>query len=98
MSDDDRHLDFLNHAGLIAGVCGVPEKTLAIRFDQIRALGLRADGELRLMVVAIGSLMVERMATADHVLAAQAGIWWASEYMGTKVELEGDRREDSRSN
>lgn len=95
---DDQHLDFLSHADLIARVCHVPERTLAIRFDQIRALNVRADRELRLLVVAIGSLMVERLATADHVLSAQAGIWWASEYMGTKVELEGDRREDSRSN
>lgn len=90
MSDDDRHLDFLGHADLIAGVCDVPGQTLAIRFDQIRALGLRADGELRLMVVAIGSLMLERLATADQTLAAQAGIWWASEYMGKKLEGEGE--------
>lgn len=90
MIDDDRHLDFLNHADLIAGVCDVPGQTLAIRFDQIRALGLRADGELRLMVVAIGSLMLERLATADHMLAAQAAIWWGSEYMGKKLEAEGE--------
>jgi len=87
---DDPHLDFLGHADLIARVCGVPERTLAIRFDQIKSLNVRADRELRLLVVAIGSLMVERLATADHVLSAQAAIWWGSEYMGMKVETESE--------
>lgn len=74
------HMDFLDHGALIARICEVPEQTLCIRFDEIKALNLTADIEFRLMVAAIGSLMVERMPSADDALRAQAALWWSSHY------------------
>ena len=89
MTGKSDHLDFLDHAGIIAGICQIPPQTLGIRFDEIKALRLPADEEFRLLVVAVGSLMLERLATTDQTLAAQAGIWWASAYMSKRYFQEG---------
>jgi hypothetical protein len=84
---DDKHLDFLKYPELVANCCSANPEQLAIRFNQIKALNADVRYELRLMVVAIGSLMLERILDRTPEQATMAGVWWASELFGVQSML-----------
>lgn len=90
---DGGHLDFLNHSEVVANCCSVNPRQLAIRFGQIKDLHLDARYELRLMVVAIGSLMLERILDRNPEQVGMAGVWWASELFGVQSVVH-ERGED----
>lgn len=81
---DGGHLDFLNYPEVVANCCSVNPRQLEIRFRQIKDLHVDARYELRLMTVAIGSLMLERILDHNPEQVAMAGIWWASELFGVQ--------------